>query len=177
MHRRLVGERGRLGPEERLGGTGGRVDRPQIDAVDDAQLRTGVHEQPLVGDGRVGRRGDRGHRHVVADHVGLVDVEEHQEARAQAIALPRGDGVAGERAPVVDRLDRELGGCVDAAGAGEDRLDRTNALARVLQRGQHDRLGEELTAEHHVALAGVPGVHDRVPIGADALGSERQRDR
>ena len=95
----------------------------------------------------------------------------------QAVALPRGDGVAGEGAAVVHRLDRELGRRVDASGAGEDRLDGPHVLAGMTHRRRHDRLREELPAEHDVALFGVAGVGDGVAVVACGFGSQRDRQR
>ena len=169
VDRRVVGERRCLGPQERLGRADRCVHRPEVDVVDDAQVGAGVDEPARLRRRRVLRRGHAGHRDVVAHDVGLVGVEQHDEARAQAVALPDGHGVAGERAPVVHRVDGQLGGRVDAARTGEDRLDRTDVLARMAQRRGDDRLRQELTAEDDVAVFGVTGVGDSVAVVADAV--------
>ena len=167
----VVGQRRRPRPEERLGRADGRVDVPEVDAVDDAHVAAGVHEPARAGGrGVVGRRGPAASPTSWRTTSGS-SASSSTRKRGQAVALPRGHGVAGERAPVVHRVDRQLRAArrCDRGAAKTAWMERTS-LPGWRSDGDHDGLGQELATEDDVALTGVAGVRHRVAVLARRSG-------
>jgi hypothetical protein len=113
----------------------------------------------------VAGRGHVRHGDGVADEVGLVGAQEHDRSGAQTVALADGHRAAGERTTGVHPIDRDLDRCIGRPAAGEDRVDRLDALPVLSGEGGDDRLPEQLPAEDHA-------VPDFDVIGAIAVGTD-----